>query len=126
MSYILVLKVTKFREDRLNRFELFSKNPQGAILPPPVQIGLTLFSMGYFKNTTVWGGALWPPFVTSLFLKVEGQNLVAWGILMCLLQKWHEFSNLGLLWRHYDVIIGNMECFATLLFINVEGQNLVT
>ena len=46
--------------------------------------------MGYFKNTTVWGGgALWPPLVTSLFLKVEGQNLGAWGILMCLLQKWH-------------------------------------
>ena len=51
--------------------------------------GLTLFSMGYFKNTTVWGGALWPPLVTSLFLKVERQNLGAWGILMCLLQKWH-------------------------------------
>ena len=50
---------------------------------------LTLFSMGHFKNTTVLGGALWPPLVTSLFLKVEGQNLVAWGILMCLLQKWH-------------------------------------
>ena len=52
---------------------------------------LTLFSMGYFKITTVLGGggALWPPLVTSLFLKVEGQNLVAWGILMCLLQKWH-------------------------------------
>ena len=51
---------------------------------------LTLFSMGYFKNTTVWGGAVMaPPLVTSLFLKVEGQNLVAWGILMCLLQKWH-------------------------------------
>ena len=47
--------------------------------------------MGYFKNTTVWGGggALWPPLVTSLFLKVEGQNLGTWGILMCLLQKWH-------------------------------------
>ena len=26
--------------------------------------------------------------------------------------------------RHYDVIIGNMECFVTLLFIKVEGQNL--
>ena len=44
--------------------------------------------MGYFKNTTVWG-ELWPPLVTSLFLEVEGQNLVAWGILMCLLQKRH-------------------------------------
>ena len=44
--------------------------------------------MGYFKNTTVWG-AIMAPLVTSLFLKVEGQNLVAWGILMCLYQKWH-------------------------------------
>ena len=44
--------------------------------------------MGYFKNTTVWGGIM-APLVTSLFLKVEGQNLEAWGILMCLLQKWH-------------------------------------
>ena len=25
------------------------------------KVALTLFSMGYFKNTTVWGGALWPP-----------------------------------------------------------------
>ena len=50
---------------------------------------LTLFSMGYFKNTTVWGGAIMAPLVTSLFLEVQGQNLVAWGILMCLLQKWH-------------------------------------
>ena len=49
---------------------------------------LTLFSMGYFKNTTVWG-AIMAPLVTSLFLKVEGQKLVTWGILMCLLQKWH-------------------------------------
>ena len=44
--------------------------------------------MGYFENTTVWG-PLWPPLVTSLVLEVEGQNLVACGILMCLLQKWH-------------------------------------
>ena len=36
--------------------------------------------MGYFKNTTVWGGgggALWPPLVTLVFLKIEGQSLVA-------------------------------------------------
>ena len=49
--------------------------------------------MGYFTNTTVWGGGggggIMAPLVTSLFLKVEGQNLVTWGILMCLLQKWH-------------------------------------
>ena len=32
--------------------------------------------------------------------------------------------NSGLLCRHYDVIIGNVESFVTLLFINVEGQNL--
>ena len=43
--------------------------------------------MGYFYRGG--GGALWPPLVTSLFLKVEGHHLVAWGILMCLLQKWH-------------------------------------
>ena len=38
--------------------------------------------MGYFKNTTVWGGGggIMAPLVTSLFLKVEGQNLEAWGI----------------------------------------------
>ena len=52
------------------------------------KIRLTLFSMGYFKNTTVWG-AIMAPIVTSLFLKVEGQNLGTWDILMCLLQKWH-------------------------------------
>ena len=46
MTYIMILIVTKFREDRLNRsvFQIFSKNPWGAILPPPppstVQIGL--------------------------------------------------------------------------------------
>ena len=33
--------------------------------------------MGYFKNTMVLGGAIMAPLVTSLFLKVEGQNLVA-------------------------------------------------
>ena len=49
----------------------------------------SVFSMGYFKNTMVWGGGIMPPLVTSLFLKVEGQNLRSWGILMCLLQKWH-------------------------------------
>ena len=60
---------------------------------------LTLFSMvGYFRNTTVCGGvALWPPFVTLLFLKVEGQKLLTWGILMCFPQKWHQFSNSKLL-----------------------------
>ena len=31
--------------------------------------------MCYFKNTTVWGGAL----VTLLFLKVGGQNFVSMG-----------------------------------------------
>ena len=36
---------------------------------------LTLFSMGYFKNTTVWGegGALWPPpnFVVSSSIMIK-------------------------------------------------------
>ena len=33
---------------------------------------LTLFSMGYFKNTTVWG-ALWPPpnFVVSSSIMIK-------------------------------------------------------
>ena len=30
----MALKVTKFREDELNCFEIFSKNPQGAIFAP--------------------------------------------------------------------------------------------
>ena len=37
--------------------------------------------MGYFKNTTVWECPPPPPtlFITLVFLKVEGQNLVALG-----------------------------------------------
>ena len=31
--------------------------------------------------------------------------------------------NSGILWRHYYVIIGNMEGFITLLSVKVEGQN---
>ena len=48
----------------------------------PIQYGL------FLKHYRKWG-ALWPPLVTLPFLKVEGQNLVGWGILMCFLQKWH-------------------------------------
>ena len=71
------------------------------------------------------GGPLCPPpLVTLVFLKVGGQNLVAWGILMCFLQKWHSFLNSGLPWHHYDVIIRNMEGLVTLLFVKVEKQNL--
>ena len=44
--------------------------------------------LAIFK-TLRYGGAIMAPLVTSVFLKVEGQNLVAWGIFMCLLQKWH-------------------------------------
>ena len=40
ITYIMVLKVTKFREDRLNGFLYISKNPQGDHFEPPVQIGL--------------------------------------------------------------------------------------
>ena len=47
----------------------------------PIQYGLFLKHYGM--------GGIMAPLVTSLFLEVEGQNLVAWGILMCLLQKWH-------------------------------------
>ena len=46
-------------------------------------------SMGYLKNTTVWEGAIMAPLVTLVFLKVEEQNLVTWGVLMCYLKKWH-------------------------------------
>ena len=70
------------------------------------------------------GGHYAPPPVTLVFLKVERQNLVTWGILMCVLKKWHQFSNSGLSSRHYDVKIGNMEGLVTLLFFKVERQNL--
>ena len=46
----------------------------------PIQYGL------FLKHYSM---AIMAPLVTSVFLKVEGQNLEAWGILMCLLQKWH-------------------------------------
>ena len=42
------------------------------------------FVLEPFK-TLQYGG----PLVTLLFLKIEGQNLVGSGILMCFLQKWH-------------------------------------
>ena len=47
------------------------------------------YSVWAIFKTLRYGGAIMAPLVTSLFLKVEGQNLVAWGILMYLLQKWH-------------------------------------
>ena len=34
MTYLMDLKVTKFREDLLNRFEIFSENPQGGHFAP--------------------------------------------------------------------------------------------
>ena len=49
----------------------------------PIQYGL------FLKHYGMGGGGIMAPLVTSLFLKVEGQNLVPWGILKCLLQKWH-------------------------------------
>ena len=58
-------------------------------IPLFIQQVLTVLSMGYFKNTRVWGGHYGHPFVTLLFLKVEGQNLATSGILVCFLQKWH-------------------------------------
>ena len=51
----------------------------------PIQYGLFFKTLQYGGG----GGALWPPLVTLLFLKVEQQNLVRSGILMCFLQKWH-------------------------------------
>ena len=47
----------------------------------PIQYGLFLKHYGM--------GGHYAPLVTSLFLKVEGQNLAASGILVCFLQKWH-------------------------------------
>ena len=47
----------------------------------PIQYGLFLKHYGM--------GGIMVPLVTLVFLKVEGQNLVAWGILMCFLKKWH-------------------------------------
>ena len=40
-------------------------------------------------------------FVTLLFIKVEGQNLLNWGILMCTFQKLSMFKIEGF----YDVIM---------------------
>ena len=45
----------------------------------PIQYGL-------FLKHYCMGEAI---IITLLFLKVEGQNLVASGILSCFLQKWH-------------------------------------
>ena len=53
--------------------------------------------MGYFLKHYGMRGPLWPPLVTSVFLKVEGQNLVALGVLMCFLQNGINFEILGLL-----------------------------
>ena len=41
-------------------------------------------------------------FVTLLFIKVEGQNLADWDILMCTFQKLSIYKIEGF----YDVIIG--------------------
>ena len=63
-------------------FAIFQKIGYFWIQINPIQYGLFLKHYGM-------GGHYAPPLVTSLFLEIEGQNLVAWGILMCLLQKWH-------------------------------------
>ena len=49
---------------------------------------------GNSEGCLKWGGGgsyggHYAPLVTLVFLKIEGQNLITWGILMCLLQKWH-------------------------------------
>ena len=43
-------------------------------------------------------------FVTLLFIKVEGQNLADWGILMCTFQKLSIFKIKGF----YDVIMTSL------------------
>ena len=50
---------------------------------------LGVLEWAIFKTLRYGGVGIMAPLVTLLFLKVEGQNLVASGILMCSLQKWH-------------------------------------
>ena len=61
----------------------------------PIQYGLFLQHYG------MGGGGIMAPLVTLVFLKVEEQNLVAWGILMCLLKNGINFQIQGF----YDIIM---------------------
>ena len=52
MAYIMDLKVKKSAEDQLNRFAIFSKNPQeeGAFYPPSsVQVAVNKRPLYYFN-----------------------------------------------------------------------------
>ena len=60
-----------------------------------------------------------------MLFKVQSQNLVTWVILTCFRQKCYLFSNSKLVYRHNDVIMGNMEGFVTLVFFKIESKNLV-
>ena len=70
-------------ESRLQQILYTVKFTKLANMINPVKYGL------FLKHYGMGGGALWPLLVTLLFIKVEGQNLVTWGILMCFLQKWN-------------------------------------
>ena len=56
MPHIIILKVRKFHQSTGNCFGMCTTSPPPAL----AWIGLTLFSMGYFNNTTVWGGHYGP------------------------------------------------------------------
>ena len=60
--------------------------------------------------------------VTLVFFKIEGKNLVSWGILMQYFQKVIYFQ----IQSFYDVIIGIFQDPVTLPFLKVEVQNLVS
>ena len=47
------------------------------------------YSVWAIFKTLWYGGGIMVPLVTFVFLKVEGQNLEAWGILTYFLQKWY-------------------------------------
>ena len=81
------LNITKLRCKERNYRNGLIKRP---LQKCPLQLNcINPIQYGLFKNTTVWGALCPSPLVTLLFLKVKGQNLVAWGILMCFLKKWH-------------------------------------
>ena len=88
MTYIIVFKYTKFGEDRLTVFEIFSKNPQGAILPP-VQIGLIICAQT--TKNLLYIVALYAPFINNRFSLFGALNSCDMLIFYC----WGALSWLG-------------------------------
>ena len=65
--------------------------------------------------------------VTLLFIKVEGQNLADWGILICTFQKTCIFKIEVFYDVIYDVIIGvYQKGIVTLPFLMEEAQNFLS